>query len=238
MKRFFFLLLTSVTSLLWVGCRDSKPINDIELYGNTFIKLDNEEFQVPDNWITYYLFDSAFQIKLPPLMQERSHYPLTDGYANIIFMHDRAINVNEYHYGRVGIDYYYHSSGDFNKANDYIHYSDQERILSPFVKQALRGGTKLFDGNSTFVTPNAKLINGPFYEPLHMFDGKTFYAYDAFYRREGNFKDTGPVSCHIFLLMNKTESVYITVSHYDKDSVLFDNLFNVVKTFRWTKIND
>ena len=69
------------------------------------------------------------------------------------------------------------------------------------------------------------------------YDHKIFYAYDAYHRRKGHTQGEGPVSCHIIHLMNKTEAALMTVSFYDKNSVLFENLFNVVKTFKWAKYN-
>ena len=36
----------------------------------------------------------------------------------------------------------------------------------------------------------------------------------------------------------RTEIKKDSISFFDKDSVLFENLFNVVKTFKWTKYNN
>lgn len=121
-----------------------------------------------------------------------------------------------------------------DKADEYISYSDQEKTLAPVVSRALSGGQKILD----YTVPDGELLNGPFYDSHHIYDRKFFYAYDAYYRREGHTQGEGPVSCHIFLLMNKTEAALMTVSFHDKDSVLFDNLFNVVKTFKWAKYNE
>lgn len=233
MKRIFLILPLFVT-IFFTGCRKSKNISDVELYGNTFIHIEYGDFNVPNSWITHNLFDSAFQIKLPPIMRETESYPMRDGCASYIFMFRDTTEASEYHYGRIGIDYYYHGLGDFNKADEYISYSDQERMFAPVIKQALSGG-KI---GSDFTVPQGELLNGPFYDSHHLYGGKFFYAYDAYYRRKGHTLGEGPVSCHIFLLMNKTEAVLLTVSFHDKDSVLFENLFNVVKTFKWAKFNE
>lgn len=227
-KLFIFLC-----ALLFVGCWDSNQFNEVELYGNSFIRLNNKDFVAPDDWKTHCLFDSAFQIQLPPYMRQTESFPMNEGCSSAIFMYRDTTENNEYHYGRVGIDYYYHGIGDFNKANDYISYSDQERVLAPIVKKALRGGKKIL--NDT--VPDGELLNGPFYDSHYLYNQKFFYAYDAYYRRKGHTGE-GPVSCHIFFLMNRSEAALMTVSYHDPDSLLFKDLFNFVKTFKWTTIHE
>lgn len=232
MKRTFPILLLLAT-ILFIGCWEPKRISDIELYGNTFIHVGSEDFNAPDNWIIHNLFDSTFQIKLPPIMRKTESYPMRDGCASTIFMYRDTTEADEYYYGRIGIDYYDHSFGDFNKADEYISYSEQEKVLAPIVNRALSGGKRILN----YTVPDGELLNGPFYDTHFIHDRKFFYAYDAYYRRKGHTKGMGPVSCHIFLLMNKTEAALITVSFHDKDSVLFKDLFSVVKTFKWKEIH-
>lgn len=233
MKR-TLLFLQILSTIIFIGCRESRSISDVKLYGNTFIHVSDNDFIAPDNWIMHNLFDNAFQIKLPPYMHETESYPMRDGCASTIFMYRDTTETHEYHYGRIGIDYYYHDFGDFNKADEYISHSDQEKALAPVVNRALSGGQKISD----YTVPDGELLNGPFYDSHHMYDNKFFYAYDAYYRRKGHTQGEGPVSCHIFLLMNKMEAALMTVSFHDKDSVLFENLFNIVKTFKWAKYNE
>ena len=220
------ILLLYLSSLLIVlGCMNNKPISDSDIYGNSFICLGDEEFHAPDDWEIHDLFFNAFQIRLPPFMKQTDTKPLKDGYGCAIFMYRDS--TEEYHYGRMSIDYNYHPNGGYSKASDCISYSDQVEILEPIVMGALRGGSL----TSYYYVPEGEIINGPFYEN-HIIHG--CYAYDAFYRRKGHIEGEGPVSCHVLLLMNKVESALITVSFHDKDSVLFENLFNAVKTFQWT----
>ena len=228
MKR-IFLFLALLTTILFVGCMKSNTVSDVELYGNTFLHIDDEDFNAPDSWVTHNMFDSAFQIKLPSYMHKSMSYPMRNGYANTIFTYRDTTSTGKYHYGRIGLDYY---SGDFNKAAEYITYSEQEKILAPIVERALSSRIKIPD----YTVSAGKLLNGPFYDSHLLMGHPFFYVYDASYRRKGNTGE-GPVSCHIFLMMNKTEAVLMTVSYHDKDSVLFKNLFNSVKTFEWTKIN-
>ena len=232
MKKNQYIIILIV--LLLCSCREGKHISDVELYGNTFINIGYEDFNAPDSWVEHQLFDGAFQVKLPPYMRQTENFPMTDGHATTIFMYRDTTGTSDYHYGRVGIDYYYHGFGDFNKANERISYSDQEKALAPIVQAALSGGQIMLD----YTVPNGELLNGPFYDSHLLYNKGSFYAYDAYYRREGHTAGEGPVSCHIFLLMNKTEAALMTVSFHDKDSALFDNLFNMVKTFRWTKYNE
>lgn len=227
MKR-IFLFLELLTTILFVGCMKSNTVSDVELYGNTFLHIDDEEFNVPNSWVTHNMFDSAFQIKLPSYMHKSMSYPMRNGYANTVFTYRDTTGTGKYHYGRIGLDYY---RGDFNKADEYISYSEQEKQLAPVVVRALSSRIKIPD----YTVPAGKLLNGPFYDS-HILVRQNLYVYDASYRRKGNTGE-GPVSCHIFLMMNKTEAVLMTVSYHDKDSVLFKNLFNSVKTFEWTKIN-
>lgn len=154
--------------------------------------------------------------------------------ASCIFMYRDTTDINNYHYGRVGIDYYRHSGGIYAKANEYVNYSDLEIIFAPVLKNALSGGRKVLE----YTVPDAELLNGPIYDSHSLFGEKLFYAYDAFYRRKGHTKGEGPVSCHIFLMMNKTEAALVTIAFHDKDSILFENLFNAVKTFQWYKIRE
>ena len=230
MKKGIFAILG--VSVLMIGCWDTK-ISDAELYGNTFIRLNDTYFRTPTTWVSHNLFDSAFHIKLPVYMRKTETVPMKNGCASIIFMHRDSIEGAEYHYGRVGIDYYYHPNGDFFKAQDYVLPSETEMMLAPVVKSALRGGKRVLN----YVVPEGEIINGPFYSS-HRLQHDLAYAYDAYYRRKGHTKGEGPVSCHIFLMMNKTEAAMFTISFHDKDSVLFANLFNVVKTFKWNYINN
>ena len=224
----FFLFIIAL-----VSCWDNKPINATKLYGNTFIHVDYQDFNAPNDWKAHSLFDSAFQIHLPPYMRQTESFPMKDGCSSVIFMYRDSTDSGEYHYGRVGIDYYYHGVGDFNKASDILSYSDQEKALSPVVKKALSGEKNTLG----YSVPDGELLNGPFYDAHSLIDHKPFIAYDAYYRRKGHTGD-GPVSCHIFFLMNKTEAALMTVSFHDRDSVLFNNLFNIVKTFKWTTIHE
>lgn len=216
------------------SCSERKTVSDIELYGNSFIRVDPFDFKVPYDWEIHDMFDNAFQIQLPPYMKQTQSFPMKDGYSCAIFTYCDTTDAKEYHYGRIGIDYYRHETSDFNKANEYITLSAQESFFAPVIKKALSGG-KMSDG---YTVPEGELLNGPFYNSHHLQYGiNSFYAYDAYYRRKGNTNE-GPVSCHIYYLSNKTEATMMTVSYHDKDSLLFKDLFNFVKTFIWVNIHD
>lgn len=51
------------------GCKERIP-SDIELYGNTFINIRSDKFEVPSDWVRYNLMDSACSIMMPPNMKE------------------------------------------------------------------------------------------------------------------------------------------------------------------------
>ena len=215
-----------------ISCPESKP-TDEEVYGNTFINIGSEDFKAPDSWVTHNLFDSAFQIKLPTFMCKTEAYPMIEGRATTIFMYNDTTELGEHHYCRIALDYINHELGDFNKAKDYISYSDQVKLMAPIALGTSSNGQERKDYSDN----DFEILNGPFYDSHRLYNSGFFYAYDTYYRRKGHTEGAGPVSCHIFLLMNKTEAALMTVSFHDRDSAMFENLFKVVKTFKWTEIN-
>lgn len=237
MKRFpiFLFLLT----LIIFGCEQRKPISSIELYGNSFIRLDiMEDFRAPSTWESLDLFDSAFHIQIPSYMKLTQTVPLQNGCQSVIYTYNDTTNSEEFHYGRIGIDYYKTKSPTFNKATDNLLH-EEESFMKPLVKSALKGGMKITEN---IISQDGEILNGPFYD-IHSFftsppqNHLQYFGYDAYYRRNGHVKGGSPVSCHIFLLMNSTESAVITVSHYDKDSLVFENMFKIIKTFKWNIIH-
>jgi hypothetical protein len=227
MKKQLALLMSFLVII--VGCRKEKGINVVELYGNTFIHLEYDNFRAPKNWNKHELFNRKIQVQLPPYMQQ-TETRSSDGYECAIFMYEDSLGRN-HPYGRISIDYYYDPLGRFSKADEYIGYKKQLSIMKPIVESALKGI------QSPYVSvPDGEILNGPHYDSHSFVNSGCFYVYDAYYRRKDYNKDEGPVSCHIFYMMNKTEAVLMTVSYHDKDSVLFNNLFNTIQTFTWSDI--
>lgn len=221
-------LLFSIFALVTLGCTKSKPVSDLEFYGNTFIKMSDEVFEVPNDWKHIVLGDGEFEIQIPPYMR----YYLTPDIENATYQmyvlnYRDTTERREYHYGRIGIDFM--RNQQFNLATDYISVNDQYNFWKPIVRQALKGRT----GPDGFHYPDGKLLNGPHCSVLFNYPMR---IYNTCYRRGGHTKGKGPVSVNMFLLMNKQEAVIMTISYHDKDSVLFKDLFNVVKTFRWKEI--
>lgn len=218
-----------------ICCIENKPINKTAIYGNTFIAPNHDDFEAPEDWQTYDLCYDAFQIRMPKYMKASTiqHYPNKENptMINVVFNYRDSTNNTDYHYGRIGIDYYISKKGEFASARQMLSQTDMEMMYKPIIERALAGG-KLTD---TYKIPDAEIINGPFYD-RHIISDVTL-ASDVYYRRKSNTGE-GPVSCHIFVMQNKTEAVGLTVSYHDRDSLLFDNLFNIVKTFKWKKIND
>ena len=238
MKTNIFLLCA--TFFIITACENRKPISSVELYGNSFIRLNTmEDFSAPSTWESLDLFDSAFHIRIPNYMKLTQTLPLQNGCQSVIYTYNDTTNSEEFHYGRIGIDYYKQSNSTFNKATDNLDYHDREALFKPLIKAALKGGQKITE---RVISQDGELLNGPFYD-IHSFFGKVngnraqYFGYDAYYRRNGHIKGGSPVSCHIFLLMNSTESAVITVSHYDKDSLIFENMFKLIKTFKWNNLH-
>lgn len=226
MKYYSFLFLACL--LTATSCSEKKHISDVELYGNTFIKMSHDVFDAPNDWKTYEFGDGEFEIQIPPYMTDYS-MPQKEGATNQTYEFkymDKDGRLTS-HYGRVAVDFI---KNNFNLATEYLSLKDQYDFWEPIVQRALKGG-KGVDG---FVYPDGKLLNGPICDELR--SNAPIRIYNACYRRGGHIKGEGPVSVNMFLLMNKQEAAMITVSYHDKDSVLFKDLFNVVKTFKWKEI--
>lgn len=218
MKYNYYLLLSCL--LLATSCL-KRNISDMNLYGNTFIKVSDEVFNAPSDWKHYVLGNGEFEIMLPPYMQDNSK-PHLEGATNqtYLFNYLNTKELYESHYGRVAIDFI---KDNFNLATDYISFKEQNDFWRPIVLQALKGG-EIDDG---IEVPDGKLLNGPICKELR--SNAPICIYNACYRRGGHIKEEGPVSVNMFLLMNKKEAAMIAVSYHDKDSILFKDLFNVVK---------
>lgn len=230
MKQCYCILIFCLV-VVTTSCTERKKLSDSDFYGNSFINLSDYEFYAPENWKSYVLGDGEFEIKMPPYMKENS-FPQKEGTSHhtYIFNYRDTSELAESHYGRIAIEFLNDESRTFNKATDYISLNEQYDFWGPIVEQALKGGK----GADGFEVPDGKLLNGPHCKELR--SNSPIIIYDAFYRRGGHIKDEGPVSVHLFYLMNKKEAAMMSISFHDKDSVLFRNLFNVVKTFRWKEI--
>lgn len=224
--------LLSITLAMLVSCKENKTLRNIDVYGNTFLQVCSGDFKAPDNWVTHHPFDSAFQLQLPPFMCQTESLPMRGGCATTIYTYCDTAKQEEYHYGRVGIDYFNCALCGFTKADVFI--VNPDTLFAPILKKALSGGKKYGD----YTVPDAELLNGPFYDSHLIYDNHIVYAYDAYYRRKSHTDGDTPISCHLFFLMNKEEAALITVSYYDKDSILFGNLFNCIKTFKWKTVRD
>lgn len=65
-------LLFGMLVFVAFSCTKSKPMSDLEFYGNTFIKMSDEVFEAPDDWIRVVLGDGEFEISIPPYMRNNS----------------------------------------------------------------------------------------------------------------------------------------------------------------------
>ena len=226
MKNVLFITLLFIVSLP-AGC-DNKRTSDDLIYGNSFIRPDSTKVQVPEDWVTHSIFHGAFQIKLPPYMHKTDSTLLNEDYwTSSIYMYRDTIESGEYYYARVSIDYYCNPDITYYNANEAISIEKLKEIMEPFIQKALKGGMV-----AGYMIKDDKIINGPFYEVLSLSTPRPFKVYDTFYRRTGH---GDPVSCHLYLLMNRNEAALIMVSYYDRDSMKFKDLFNVIKTFKWKR---
>ena len=208
------------------GCKERIP-SEIELYGNTFINIRSGKFDVPADWVRYSLMDSACSIMMPPNMKET---PL-DG-VNVInkkrgtnFAFRDTTNSQKHYYSRVAIDYFKVNQGTFAKPDEYVLNSDMYFALDKMVDEEIQ------DRNL--------ILNGPFMDcstTNQIFDKNNklirTHFLDTYYRRKSVTGDS-PVSVHIYIMQNDDKMVKIMVAYHDKDSLIFKDLFQSVKTFEW-----
>lgn len=232
------------------SCGDKSTVEEFEtgLYGNTFINIEHFSFDIPDNWETDTFFNGAFKMDIPEYMEIADEDECISNKLikkTIIYRLNNSYGQDYYSYGRIAIDYYspvvnlseealnslgYY--GEFN-SSDYLMNDSQIKAMFGYIPRVLTADT--FPNGVICHDGDSKIINGPFY-CSHDLGYKRGIVYDAFYRRTGHGEDRSPVSCHIFILQNKYDAVQMTISHKDKDSVLFKDFFNIVKTFRWGKV--
>lgn len=233
---FIVILITMI-----FGACTSRHISDYELYGNSFIHLSDSDFIAPSDWTEYSLMDSSFTISIPPYMR----LSLIDGMRmvgkdEVVFSHNDSVTNGEHKYGRIWIGYSKVPKGTANAVTDYINtYEPQTyQALETIVNNAL--GKSPNSPSEQNGVPAGQVLNGPFYDCIYIgkHDRQRSYAIDAYYRRGGHTKGKGAVSCHIFIVQNYDELVNIQISHHDKDSLDFKDVFKTIKTFRWRNVKN
>ena len=228
------IVLTIILIVGFCSCT-SHSKSDQERYGNSFINLNDSDFSAPKNWQEFCLIDSSFMVLIPPYMVQSFKI----GYDSLrgneaLFIHNDSLTNNEYKYGQL---YFMHRKLPGNSANaatDYIFFdSGTLRKLDELVDYAI--GKTTNDRNLQSKNPPDIILNGPFHQCLNIghYGDKDAYAIDIAYRRGGHSRGKGPVSCHYFIIQNCDEVVHIQISHHDRDSLYFKDLFKVVKTFKW-----
>ena len=63
------IVMMVVSTLMVLGSCTSHHVSDMELYGNTFIHLNDSDFTAPSDWVEDSLLDSSFTISIPPYMR-------------------------------------------------------------------------------------------------------------------------------------------------------------------------
>lgn len=217
--QFLFLIL------LFVACKEKVP-NELEMYGNTFGYISSGKFDIPDDWVRYNLMDSACSIMMPPNMKETflDGVYIIDKNEGTNFIYYDSTDNTKYYYSRVAIDYFKAQKGTFAMSDEWVLNSENITALDKMVNEEIKDRSYILNGpyfdcsstNQTF--KNDKLT-------------RTYYL-DTYYRRKSVTGDS-PVSVHIFFLQNDDKMIKIMVAYHDKDSLVFQNLFNSIKTFEW-----
>ena len=63
-----------VSTVIVLGACTNHHVSDVELYGNTFIHLNDSDFTAPSDWVEYSLMDSSFTISIPPYTINNRRY--------------------------------------------------------------------------------------------------------------------------------------------------------------------
>lgn len=217
-----------LVSILLIGCKERIP-SEMELYGNTFINIRSWKFEVPSNWVRYNLMDSACSIMMPPYMKETV---LDGGYVidkknGTNFSFRDTTDSQKHYYSRVAIDYIRMNHGTFAKPDEYVLSTENYMALDKMVDEEIQD--------------RDLILNGPFMDCSTtnlLFDKnnkltKTYFL-DTYYRRKSITGDS-PVSVHIYIMQNDDKMVKMMIAYHDKDSVVFNNLFQSIKTFEWNQ---
>lgn len=212
-------------ALLLVACKEKVP-SELEMYGNTFAKISSGEFEVPDDWVKYNLMDGACSIMMPPYMRETflDGVDIIDKDKGTNFSyHDSTDNMKHF-YSRVAVDYIKAQKGTFAMPYEWVLNVENTLALDEMV-----------DGE---IKDRSLILNGPYFDcstTNQMFKNDKLtctYYLDTYYRRKSVTGDS-PVSVHIFFLQNDDKMVKMMIAYHDKDSLVFQNLFNSIKTFEW-----
>ena len=232
-KLLLFFGLLSI--LITTSCFNRSKTNE-EIYGNSYLFLEtSESFIPPKEWKTYYSKDSSYSIKIPPYM--RNEMPQDDdvnGCRIYQFKYNIQNGKKEYHYALIKmIDFIL--PGRCNYADEWINVYDEnvQKLLNKIVDNNTEE-----DSVGLLKVPKVEILNGPFFSCYSIYPSESFelfYVTDIYYRRTSAIGD-GPVSVHILIMQNKDEMVCTTMAFKDKDSLMFKNMFNAVKTFQWREI--
>ena len=232
MKNIAWIGFVIMIACMVISCKQRK-VSDMELYGNTFIHINMDDFDVPYNWTEYELMDGACSIMMPPYMKKTvwDGTDVIDDKKGTNFCYNDTTDWNDsvsvksrkYYYTRVYVDYIRASHGTFSKPGDIVSSAETDQQLEQMAYNEIQDRTLILNGPFVdwFFTNNP-LTNGQ----------KPTQVLDTYYRRKG-LTGEGPVSVHIFLIQNDDKAVKIMMAYHDKDSLEFKDLFNSAKTFRW-----
>ena len=212
-------------AFLLVACKKKVP-SEIEMYGNTFGRISCDEFQVPCYWSKYNLMDSSCSIMMPPNMRETSFdgVDIIDKEMGTNFCYHDLKNRNNHYYCRVTIDYIRAQKGTFLMPSEWALNTEIKMALDEIVDRETENKRLILNGPYfDCLTTNQKIKNNKY--------TRTYFL-DTYYRRKSVTGDS-PVSVHIFCLQNDDKMIKMMIAYHDKDSIVFKNLFNSIKTFKW-----
>lgn len=184
----------------------------------------------PDNTWQQYDFYNAFSIAVPKTMELRAE---NDGYTRLLTNNNLPINT----------DIVFQQKGLSNLSEESR--STYCRILIQYIK-CIPGKVEKYNESPRLTQKDISDINQIIDAQMSGFDYvdqpeikwvkiSNFRAIEASYRRTGMGTT---VSCKMYLLFNHDEMVKIITAYRDCDSSLWKNdIENVIKTFKWERLN-
>ena len=211
--------------LLLMSCKERIP-SEFEMYGNTFGCISSDEFKIPNNWVCYNLMDSAFRIMMPPNMRQTAFDGsyIIDKEKGTNFCYSDSIDKRKHYYCRVAIDYIRAKRGTFAKPDEWVLNAKNTMALDQMVDMEIKDRTLILNGPYFYCSTTDQIFHNGKFE-------HTYYL-DTYYRRKSIIGES-PVSAHIFILQNDDKMVKMMIAYHDKDSLVFKNIFNSIKTFKW-----
>lgn len=189
-----------------------------------------KRWKMPKDWKKHLLMSGRCSIYLPSNLKETMYYggSYTSPENGTGFENNDSVT-DKHYYCIVGIAYYYGHPGSFYKHGDckFIEESSFKKDMQIIVDDII--GYECID-----LLEEGPFCNVEFNESYD--DGNRIghdVYFEVYYKRKSIFQGEDPMVVHMYIFQDDTNKVEITMSHHEKDSLVFKDLFQAVQTFRW-----